>query len=46
MIKVNIAVLILLFSVLKVVINVFSPLVVAILANYVECGLVISVQLE
>jgi hypothetical protein len=42
-IKVNIAVLILLFSVLKVVINVFSPLVVAVLADYIKCGLVISV---
>jgi hypothetical protein len=45
-IKVNVAVLILLFSVLKVVINVFSPLVVTVLANYIKCRIVISVQLE
>jgi hypothetical protein len=45
-IKVNVTVLILLFGVLKVVINVFSPLVVTVLANYIKCRLVISVQLE
>jgi hypothetical protein len=45
-IKVDIAVLILLFSVLEVVVDVFSPLVVAVLANHIECGLVVGVQLE
>jgi MFS-type transporter involved in bile tolerance (Atg22 family) len=46
MLKINVAVLVLLFSVLIVVVNVLCTLIIAVLADYIKRWLVVSVEFE
>jgi hypothetical protein len=46
MLKINVAVLVLLFSVLIVVVNVLCTLVMAVLADHIERWFVVGIELE
>jgi MFS-type transporter involved in bile tolerance (Atg22 family) len=46
MLKINVTVLVLLFSVLIVVVNVLCTLIMAVLADYIKRWLIVSVELE
>jgi hypothetical protein len=46
MLKINVAILVLLFSVLIVVVNVLYTLIIAVLADYIKRWLVVGVEFE
>jgi MFS-type transporter involved in bile tolerance (Atg22 family) len=46
MLKINVTILVLLFSILIVVVNMLCTLIIAVLADYIKCWLVVSIELE
>jgi MFS-type transporter involved in bile tolerance (Atg22 family) len=46
MLKINVTILVLLFSILIVVVDMLCTLIIAVLADYIKCWLIVSIELE